>query len=84
MARNVMNFNNSDLITHAMGGKMMIVRDGAEFSLVVENEVVYSNSTLDGLVGFLNRTAKRGSSSIMPLDCVKHATVLVKKLAMTK
>lgn len=81
MARTTLAFNDKDLITYAMDGRMIIVRDADDVSLIVENKVVYSTSDKNSMRSFLARQASK-PASIFPKACHPYIKVLATKLAM--
>ncbi|QFR55682.1 hypothetical protein JC221_036 [Yersinia phage JC221] len=76
MARTIHDFKDSDVICFAMNGKMVLVRDGDDITLIVENVVRYSNATVEGMKAWLLRQHK-AEKSILPADCKAHAKNLV-------
>lgn len=79
MARTTEAFRNEDLVTYAMDGRMMVVKDGEEISLIVENVVRYSNRTKEGLIAFLGRQRTR-PAAWMPEACRNNLSALIFKL----
>lgn len=48
MARTIKDFHDDQIISHVMNGRMILVQDGEDTTLIVENVVHYSNSSLEG------------------------------------
>lgn len=77
MARTIHDFKDADIICHVMNGKMVLVRDGDDITLIVENKVRYSNRTADGMKAYLLRVHANPEKSSLPADCKAHAKNLV-------
>lgn len=76
MARTIKDFHDDQLISHAMNGRMILVQDGDDVSLIVENVVYYSNSSLQGMFKWLMRQHGAEKSGL-PAECKAHAKNLV-------
>lgn len=76
MARTINDFHNDQVISHAMNGRMILVQDGDDITLIVENVVHYSNGSLEGMFNWLLRQHKAEKSSL-PAACKAHAKNLV-------
>ena len=76
MARTINEFHDDQVISHVMNGRMILVQDGEDITLIVENVVRYSNSSLEGMFKWLLRQHKAEKSSL-PAQCKAHAKNLV-------
>lgn len=79
MARTTKDFRDEDLITYAMNGRMIVVKDDGDVTLIIENVVRYTNSTIDGLISFLKRQRKN-PASWMPETCCNNISALIFKI----
>lgn len=79
MARTTNDFRDEDLITYAMNGRMIVVKDAGDITLIVENVVRYSNATKEGLVAFLKRQRNK-PASWMPEACRNNLSALIFKI----
>jgi len=76
MARTINDFHNDQIISHVMNGRMVLVKDGDDITLIVENVVHYSNGSLEGMFKWLLRQHSAEKSSL-PEACKAHAKNLV-------
>lgn len=77
MARTIKDFHDDQIISNAMGGRMILLMDSdGDIVLVVENVVHYSNRSLEGMFNWLMRQHSADKSSL-PAACKAHAKNLV-------